>query len=326
MRNKWMVGLCCALSASLALGQHSEDNEGLNATPEGTDLNGQSGYYNPVNPGSVTAKVYTYTDNGLGFPANPNGGDKFVGGTGPGGSVFVRSQKDITFGDGTGVWRVSFDIAAKFIGNLPAAQNLGSFSTQTFPGDQTFIALARWTDPNTAEKWNCDVVWFNNVNGQLTEIIPDANFQGLAVNHWYRESWTFDLDSHKFLEVSITDLSTGVTHTYEPVDRYLYGGQNGAPAPDGFRYFAGSANPAGNTLAFDNLVIEEVSEGPFCNYTLKKSKGKKCDSCPAKGSNVATEEVCEVVKDCTKKYKETIACPGGGDGKCKLKGKRTSCE
>lgn len=66
--------------------------------------------------------------------------------------------------------------------------------------------------------------------------------------------------------------------------------------------------------------------GPTCGYTLKKSKAKRgCESCPAVGDEVGTEAPCEVVKDCEKKLKTRLACPDGGNGFCKIKGKRSSC-
>ena len=58
---------------------------------------------------------------------NPTGGLQFAAGTGPGGTIFARSQRDIVYGDGTGLWTASFDIASTFVGQLPAAQNVGSF-------------------------------------------------------------------------------------------------------------------------------------------------------------------------------------------------------
>ncbi len=243
----------------------SDDNEAYDASPDGVDLNGQGGFYNPDPPNSVSGKVYTYKDNVLGIPDNPSGGgNNFVGSTGPAGGKFSRSQKDQKYGEGTGKWVVAFDIAGVYLGDLPSAQNLGSLSTQTFPGDATFIALARWSDPNTAENWNADVVWFNAGGTQLIEVIPDAGFQNLKTKHWYRWTWEFDLDSYKITKVSIEDLSTGVTATYEPPDRYLFGGEGGAPPPDGFRYFAGASGVAGNTLAFDNLFICAAGEPPAC--------------------------------------------------------------
>ncbi|RJP37911.1 MAG: hypothetical protein C4547_05215 [Phycisphaerales bacterium] len=63
-----------------------------------------------------------------------------------------------------------------------------------------------------------------------------------------------------------------------------------------------------------------------CVYKLKKSKAKGgCENCPPKGGDFGTQTECETVKDCPKKLKTTIACPGGGNGTCKLKGKRSSC-
>jgi len=38
-----------------------------------------------------------------------------------------------------------------------------------------------------------------------------------------------------------------------------------------------------------------------------------------------TQAECEDVKGCAKKLKTTIACPRGGNGICKIKGKVTSC-
>ncbi len=66
--------------------------------------------------------------------------------------------------------------------------------------------------------------------------------------------------------------------------------------------------------------------GGGCAYTVKKSKAKGgCDDCPPKGGEYRSQAQCEDVKDCAKKVKTTIACPGGGNGTCKVKGKRSSC-
>ncbi len=67
--------------------------------------------------------------------------------------------------------------------------------------------------------------------------------------------------------------------------------------------------------------------GIRCHYTIKKSKAKGgCDTCPAKGDDYRTEAECETPGDCAKKIKTTIACPRGGNGVCKVKGKRSGCE
>ncbi|RJP31593.1 MAG: hypothetical protein C4547_15400 [Phycisphaerales bacterium] len=69
-----------------------------------------------------------------------------------------------------------------------------------------------------------------------------------------------------------------------------------------------------------------VGGSPTCVYTLKKSTPKGgCGNCPPKGGEYRTQTACEDVKDCDKKIKTIIACPNGGNGTCKLKGKRSSC-
>jgi hypothetical protein len=178
---------------------------------------------------------------------------------------FARAQRDMVYGAGVGVWTTSFDIAITYVGDLPSADNIGSFSTQVFaspnPSEQTFIALARWSDPATATNWNADYVWFDSGGAQLIEQVPDPAFQNLLGNHWYRWCTVYDLDTNAIVEVSITDLTSGVTVTHNPVDRYMFGGTTGAATgpPTGFRYFGGTnaAGAAGNTLGFDNLSVEE---------------------------------------------------------------------
>ncbi|RJP38606.1 MAG: hypothetical protein C4547_04310 [Phycisphaerales bacterium] len=66
--------------------------------------------------------------------------------------------------------------------------------------------------------------------------------------------------------------------------------------------------------------------GARCNYLIKKSKAKGgCETCPPKGAEFRSDAACEDVKECEKKLKGTIACPRGGNGTCKIKGKRRSC-
>ncbi len=226
----------------------------------GVDLNGQDGYYNPDPPVSVTALVYVHGNNTLAIPALATGGMQFGAGTGPGDSVFARSQKDITYGGGTGVWYASFDIAVTFTGVLPASQNLGSLSTQPLdvaaPTNSGFIMLATWTDPLTAANWNADFVYFDAANNFTLASVADGGFQTLTVNHWYRWTTKFDFDTNLVTRISITDLTTGVIATNDPVDWYLAGGLiGGLPAPTGFRWFAGATVEPGNAFAFDNVLI-----------------------------------------------------------------------
>jgi hypothetical protein len=258
-----------ALCASGALAQYSDDFEAptYNASATGVDLNGQNGFYNPNPPASssVTCLVFTYAGNTLGFPANPGGGgDQFVAGTGPGATTYARSELLTNWGSGTGMWKISFDTAAIFTGTLPTTQNLGSWSTAVLPDPlapdiAAFIALARWTDVNTAATWNADYLYYNAAGGYVIGPVPDPGFQDLMTNHWYRWSTTVDFDTNQITEMSVTDLSTGAMVTHNPVDWYLGGGSAGGLAPPtGYRFFAGSGTVAGNTLAFDNLDIEEA--------------------------------------------------------------------
>ncbi|MCH8824122.1 MAG: hypothetical protein IH984_11520 [Planctomycetes bacterium] len=168
-------------------------------------------------------------------------------------------------GAGGGIWTVTFDIAATFIGQLPSSQNIGSFSTQVFPTAATFIALARWTDPVTAANWNADYVWYDSAGTQLLEQVNDPGFQNLQTEHWYRWSTTFDLDTNQITEVALTDITTNTTVTNNPVGRYLVGGSGGAPEPTGFRLFGGTnaVGAAGNTLAFDNINIATPVDCPW---------------------------------------------------------------
>ncbi len=242
------------VSASVASAQYSSGFEDIFGDSDGIDLTGQDGYYLPAS-GSTDFEVYTYSANSLRMPVNPTGSTKFIAGVGQAGSTFERAQRDMSYGSGTGVWSAAFDIAASFVGNGAAGQNIGSFSTQTFPGASTFIALATWADPNNPTSWNANYVWFNASDTQLTEVVPDSNFQNLAIDHWYRWSTSFDLSSNRILEVALTDITNGNVYTYNPVDRYLDGGAGGGATPTGFRFFAGSGSVAGNVLAFDNPSI-----------------------------------------------------------------------
>ncbi len=83
----------------------------------------------------------------------------------------------------------------------------------------------------------------------------------------------------------------------------------------------------GSSNGDDGMVTEfTLTGGDSCIYTLKKSKAKGgCGACPAKGDDYRTFTECENKKDCEKKIATTVACPDGGNGTCKLKGKRNAC-
>jgi len=265
---KFCVWVACAAAGVWALpaaAQYSSGYEALNASSAGIDLNGQDLYYNPDPVTSVSARVYTYAANALGLPQNPRGEAKFVGGTGPAGTpaFFSRSQRNVTYGDGTGSWTNTFDFATTFTGTGASAQNLGSFSAQLYgtgnpPPEATYIHLAQWVDPANPVAWNSTYLPFDagGVAFPQPGASPGAAWAGLEIDHWYRSSTTFDLDTNLITEVCIEDLDDGTIDCANPAGWYLGGGAaGGLPPPSGFRYFAGSATAAGNTLAFDNIDI-----------------------------------------------------------------------
>ena len=259
LRRSWIVALTCLGAAGAASAQYDsgfEVADGISASASGTILTGQDGYYIPVT-GSTDAFAYTYSGNALGFPQNPQGGSQFVGGTGPGNATFVRAQRDMSWG--TGQWTITFDMCVGFSGQLPATQNVGSVSSQPFPGNGTFILLNTWSDVNTATAWDAEVIYFNAADQQLQVDVPDPAFQNLPINRWFERSATVDFDTNRILSVSITDLTTNASATYEPTDWYLDGGSGGQGTPTGFRFFAGGSS-AGNAVGWDNMSIAPASE------------------------------------------------------------------
>src|SRR5205823_7087037 len=162
-------------------------------------------WYNPV-AGSSDYNAYTYAGNALGFPVNPTGGTQFIGATGPG-TAFARAQHDVDFTTFS-AWTVSYDVAHSFLGTLPAAQNLGSSSTQNpAAAPRQIIALHTWTDPTTAATWNAGYNVFDATGTSLGTQSPGAAWNNLLVNHWYREGYTFDLTTNLVLSVSLTGLT-----------------------------------------------------------------------------------------------------------------------
>jgi hypothetical protein len=257
---------CLLLAWSTASAQYVSDFDSLAAWSVGTALTGQDGYFLPNGPATDTDfKAYTYADNTLLLPQNPGGGTQFIAGTGQAGGTFGRAQRLSGFSpDGT--WTMATDIAATYTGTLPSAQNIGSLSiNEGVPGVFSLIMLARWTDPATAANWNADYVWFSATGTQLTAVVPDPNFQNLAVDHWYRWSTTFSLDTNQVLEVRLVDKTTGDVFVHNPADVYLLGGTAGDPQPDHHRFFAGNGTGPGNTLAFDNISITPEDECDPCD-------------------------------------------------------------
>jgi len=226
----------------------------------GTVLTGQQGWYAPVVAGSTTLNysVFTYAGNTLGLPANPAGQSQFIGATGAGGTSFPRAQHNIDFSSAS-VWTVSYDVAHRFNGTLPAAQALGSFSLQSATGEpaRQFIALHNWSNLATATNWNSVFNVFNAAGVATDNLSPGPAWNNLLVDNWYRESITFDLSTNLITSVSITNLTTGVTNTASPTGWYLTGGANPTqPLPSAIRFFTGGNVVAGNVAGWDNLSIQ----------------------------------------------------------------------
>ncbi|MFG0331635.1 MAG: hypothetical protein ACF8PN_17245 [Phycisphaerales bacterium] len=252
------VALATALSAGA---QYSSDFESVTGSAAGTVLTGQDGYYIPAGTNSVDFNVYTYAGNSLGVSANPTGGAQFVAGVGPGSPTFARAQRDMTWG--TGVWRVSYDAAALYLGNPPSANNLGSFSVQPYPGSQSYIHLFSWVDATAATNWQAFYLAYTSTgsaHGQPGES-PGAQWTNLELNKWYRFDTWLDFDQNQIVKVSITDLDTGDCATHNPSDWYLEGGSaGGSPTPTGFRFFGGGGVPD-NVTAWDNYEAVADSVG-----------------------------------------------------------------
>lgn len=236
---------------------------------------GQDAYYGP-NTTSVPHRAQLYTGgtvlpgfNDYGIPDNPNGGTQFIVGEGPAGGVYARAQRDISYPAtawGSQRWVWGTDLCVKFNGTLPAAQNAGSFSVQPFPGSQSFIMIAHWTDTTTAASWDADYIWFDAAGAQTSASIANPGFQGLAVDHWYRWETVGNLVTNEIEAVRIIDLSTGAVVSDTPVGAYMEGGAAGSAAPTGFRFFAGGGTP-GNVIAWDNAAVTHaggITELPGC--------------------------------------------------------------
>lgn len=238
----------------------------------GTLLTGQQGWYIPPPPvaaGSVDFNVFTYAGNSLGFPANSNstGGTQFVAGVSAGGTNVARGQHDVDFSIAS-QWTLSTDVVHRFNGTLPTAQNLGSFSLSNLTllnGFRQLIGLHTWVDTATATNWNMGYLAFDAAGAPIGGVAnvpqsPGAAWNGLAIDNWYRESYTVDFSTNQILSVSITDITTGIVSTANPVGWFMLGGAAGVgtPLPNAVRYFAGGAT--GNVAGWDNLSVQPIPE------------------------------------------------------------------
>jgi len=237
------VGL--GLLVCTANGQWSADFEApmYVGSPGGTPLTGQQGWYLPA---GTDYNVCTYANNVYGFVANPEGGDQFAVGRSQGNPNYARAEHAYDWG--TGQWTVSWDIAAKFNGTLPATDYLGSFSLQPSATARYWQTLYIWNNLNTADKWHINYITTEN---PLPGVTPGPQWDNLDPNHWYRLWTTFNMATGKITEVAIKDLTTGVMTSLQ-VNWTFVNPTN--PDPTALRFFTGGSTE-GNICAWDNLRI-----------------------------------------------------------------------
>jgi len=268
MRDRFVITCACGIAALAAATQARA--QGLrftfepppyNASAGGTLLTGQNGWYLPPIAGSVDFNAFTYTGNAYGFPANADGGTQFISGRWIGNTNFARGQHPLDFSAG-GTWTATWDVAAKFDGTLPTFENLGSFSLQDSTLSRYWQQLMNWgTHAATGDLFDINYGVFTAAGGAIAFMSPGPAWQGLSVNHWYRQTTRWSFTSNLITEVTITDLTTGATTTANPVGWYLAGGAASAlPLPTDIRVFAGGsgATTQGNISAWDNITVAPV--------------------------------------------------------------------
>ena len=255
--NRTIVLSALTLMAGSALAIDFE-NPPYNGSAGGTLLTGQDGWYNPV-AGSSDWNVFTYAGNSMGVVANPaGGGSQFAGGVSAGGTAFARTQRAENWG-ASPAFVVSYDVNHQFLGQLPTAQNLGSWSLQPSTTNRTGQDLHVWDDVNTAAAWSLQFNLFDSTGLATPNLSPGAAWTGLQLNHWYRVEHTISFATNQWTQTKLTDLHTNTVNTFVPTGWYMSGGTTPTlPMPTDHRFFAGGA--AGNAFAVDNFVVTPVPE------------------------------------------------------------------
>jgi hypothetical protein len=270
MKFGFTLGVAAMCAVSFA--QFSDNFESETGSVTGTLLTngfgggGQNGWYNPVS-GSIDSNVYTYAGNALGFSSNPFGGNQFVGMNVATAQTPWRAQHSVNFSAG-GTWTMTYDFNGNFNGTPPAADNLGSVSLQPSATNNIFQTIYQWTSPvdhsANADAFNANIGAASAAGGALTFASPGVAFQSLSLNHWYRESVTWNFTTNQIMSTSIRDLTTGGSTTTVDVSGngwYLSGGQNNvlaqATATDIRLFGSGSA---GDIMGYDNFSVAPVPE------------------------------------------------------------------
>jgi hypothetical protein len=257
-----VLGLCWVAATPVTAQVFQTGFEDYQGSAQGVVVTGQQGWYVPNVPGSTDQLVFTYDSNGLGLPTNTFGELQFLGAQVMS-SDLARAQLDFDW-SAASAWTVSYDFAAGFNGTPPAVDFVGSFSLQDSLVARYFIAVNGWVPGLEGSQWIAEYIVFDAGGGQIGPLIPGPQWQNLAVNHWYRESTTFDFNSNSIIAVSITDLDTGNTATFTPSNWYLAGGAGGGglPLPTGLRFFVGGDTNPGNLLGWDNLLVAGAVAAP----------------------------------------------------------------
>jgi hypothetical protein len=231
------------------------------SSSSGTPCAGQDGFYVPPIASTADGAIYDYPTNTIGVPINPNGGLNFYAGIGPAVGGICRSQRNVTPPTNSRCV-IEFDVLCNYVGTAAAPpNNLGGFSFQPsaviapqFPVAAVYMnLLATWpvgamTPPTT---WNADTA-FGPTPASVITMLPDPNFQGLAVGVWHHWGVTLDLRTQEYVNWRITNGVTMVTTIYTPPAPVPLPNQGSLQMPTDFRIFTGNI---GNLFAVDNITI-----------------------------------------------------------------------
>lgn len=261
MRNSATLVSVLAIAGSVAAQGYITDFETFAASPLGTPMSGQDGFYIPAVTGSIDGTMLTYAGNPHLVPVNPfGGGNNFWAGVSQGGTAFARSQRALTLP--TGKIRIEYDVCCTYTGTVLPTNNIGSFSFQPSTNAIYVNLLAAWpttvTLPPTT--WDANVVTRGVPPATVTTVLPDPAFQNLPVGVWHHWGVTVDLIAGTHDEFTITNGVTFVTTHYVPATPLLLPIAPGVPAPlpTDFRLFGGGG--LGNVFAVDNLQITYGAE------------------------------------------------------------------
>ncbi len=226
--------------------------------PQGVPLNGQDGWqgsgWNPF-------LVFTYRQNALSIPPNPNGESQFIGAEGAGHEPPPVAQHEFDWVNAPG-WTVRYDFCIGAPGEIAVPARIGRFSLEPLSSAipiRNFQSCWQWhSDRNPAAGFDILYAVYNADGSAQPLRSPGAAWQQLRADRWYRLRTTFDFITNRILKIAITDLQSRQTTVAFPQGWYLQGGaRTTAQYPTGLSFALGfTPGPlAGNRLAIDNLCI-----------------------------------------------------------------------